>query len=189
MPSLNGSSPDGSQPGPVLLCDDGSVDAALAVTAAAVLLSAKQALVLHIWQSRSVTIAAMAGSQPVAVQPELDEQALQYAEGLARQAAERATEAGFDARPLAVEAVGPTWQVIIDVAHEHNAAVIVLGARGLSGVKHALLGSVSEKVVRHAARPVLVQHPRPADPRVEGTRSYAETVLGTSASPASADAG
>jgi len=187
MPGLP-SSTTAVEPAPVLLCDDGSEDAALAVWAAAALLAGKQALVLHIWQSPSVAIAAMAGAQPVAVQPELDEQALRYAEGLAQQAADRATKAGFDARPLTVEAVGPTWQVIIDMADEHNAAVVVLGARGLSGIKHALLGSVSEKVVRHAARPVLVLHPRPADLRHEGTRSYAETIVGASAALAPAGA-
>jgi nucleotide-binding universal stress UspA family protein len=52
--------------------------------------------------------------------------------------------------------------VIVETARAREASVIVLGARGLSGLQHALLGSVSEKVARHADRPVLVLHP-PAD--------------------------
>jgi nucleotide-binding universal stress UspA family protein len=58
-----------------------------------------------------------------------------------------------------VEAIGPVWQAIVDVARERDASIIVLGARGLSGIKQALLGSVSEKVARHADRPVLLTHP------------------------------
>jgi hypothetical protein len=33
---------------------------------------------------------------------------------------------------------------------------IFLGAEGLSGLKHALIGSVSEEVLRHAIRTVVV---------------------------------
>jgi nucleotide-binding universal stress UspA family protein len=57
--------------------------------------------------------------------------------------------------------VGPVWQAIVDTARERDAAVIVMGARGLTGVQHVLLGSVSERVVRHADRPVLVLRPSP----------------------------
>ena len=37
-----------------------------------------------------------------------------------------------------------------------GAGLIVLGSRGLGGVKRALMGSVSDSVVRHAHCPVLV---------------------------------
>jgi hypothetical protein len=37
---------------------------------------------------------------------------------------------------------------------------IFLGAEGLSGLKHALIGSISEEVLRHAIRTVVVDgHP------------------------------
>ncbi len=157
--------------GPVLLCDDGSADAASAVVAAAGLLEQRDAIALHVWQPPSAAIGAMAGFQVVAVPPELDGQASQYAERLAQQAADRAGQAGFDARPLAVEAVGPAWQVIVEVGRQHDAAVIVVGARGLTGLKHALLGSVSEKVARHADRPVLILHPTTADTELEPEQS------------------
>ncbi len=171
--------PEGQQSGPVLLCDDGSPDAAAAVTAAAALLSGRQAIALHVWLPPSAAIGALSGFQIVAIPPEWNDQMSQDADELARQAADRATQAGFEARPLAVEAVGPTWEVIIELAREYNAAVIVLGARGLSGIKHALLGSVSEKVVRHADRPVLVLHPRPGDLPAEAAPA-AGTVAGGS---------
>jgi nucleotide-binding universal stress UspA family protein len=44
---------------------------------------------------------------------------------------------------------------IVDLAEEIEAG-LVLGSRGLGGVKRALMGSVSYSVVRHAHCPVLV---------------------------------
>ena len=54
------------------------------------------------------------------------------------------------------------WAAIVDAAEQLDAAAIVLGSRGLTGLKNVLLGSVSEGVVRHAGRPVLVVHRPPA---------------------------
>jgi nucleotide-binding universal stress UspA family protein len=45
---------------------------------------------------------------------------------------------------------------IVDLAKEIEAGLVVLGSRGLGGIKRALLGSVSYSVVRHAHCPVLV---------------------------------
>ncbi|MBT8375510.1 MAG: universal stress protein [Bacteroidia bacterium] len=45
---------------------------------------------------------------------------------------------------------------INDVAAEHNANLIVMGSHGVSGVKEVLVGSNTEKVVRHSDIPVLV---------------------------------
>ena len=45
---------------------------------------------------------------------------------------------------------------IVDLAEELGAGLIVMGSRGLGGVRRALLGSVSDSVVRHAHCPVLV---------------------------------
>src|SRR5215212_10200671 len=46
--------------------------------------------------------------------------------------------------------------VIIDLAEELGAGLIVMGSRGLGGIRRALLGSISDSVVRHAHRHVLV---------------------------------
>jgi nucleotide-binding universal stress UspA family protein len=42
------------------------------------------------------------------------------------------------------------------VAEEHGAEAIVVGSRGLSGIKSLLLGSVSSGIVHHSVRPTLV---------------------------------
>jgi len=45
---------------------------------------------------------------------------------------------------------GDPAHVIIEVAQEQNADLIVVGARGLTGFKRFLLGSVSSKLSHHA---------------------------------------
>ena len=142
---------------PVLLCDDGSDNAAEAMRQARALLKTDAAIALHVWEPLHAAAGAPA---PVVVLDAVLEQLETAAKRAAEAAAERARNAGFEnAQPLAAEAVGSVWRAIVETAHAHDAGVIVLGARGLTGVKHVLLGSVSEKVVRHAERPVLVLHP------------------------------
>jgi nucleotide-binding universal stress UspA family protein len=48
---------------------------------------------------------------------------------------------------------------IVRVADDIAADLIVTGSRGLGGVRRALMGSVSDSVVRHAHCPVLVVRP------------------------------
>jgi nucleotide-binding universal stress UspA family protein len=50
-------------------------------------------------------------------------------------------------------------QAIVHLAEELGAGLIVLGSRGLGGVRRALMGSVSDSVVRHAHCPVMVVRP------------------------------
>jgi nucleotide-binding universal stress UspA family protein len=45
--------------------------------------------------------------------------------------------------------------VIEEEAVEQRADLIVIGTRGLSGLKHLLLGSIAERVVQKAPCPVL----------------------------------
>lgn len=45
---------------------------------------------------------------------------------------------------------------IVELAEEIGAGLIVMGSRGLGGIRRALMGSVSDSVVRHAHCPVMV---------------------------------
>jgi Universal stress protein family len=54
------------------------------------------------------------------------------------------------------ESVSSTWRTIVDAAERDGADLVVMGTRGLSGVRSALLGSVSHKVVQHVLCPVLI---------------------------------
>jgi nucleotide-binding universal stress UspA family protein len=67
-----------------------------------------------------------------------------------------AQQAGLHARPVAVEATGPVWKTIVEIADRYDAATIVMGSRGLTGLRSMLLGSVSSAIVHHADRPTLV---------------------------------
>ena len=51
---------------------------------------------------------------------------------------------------------------ILNLAAERKIDLIVMGTHGRRGVKHFLLGSVAERVVRESPVPVLTIHPRAA---------------------------
>ncbi len=50
---------------------------------------------------------------------------------------------------------GPASKSIVDYAREHDCDLVVLATHGLTGVEHALMGSVAERVVPTADVPVL----------------------------------
>lgn len=54
---------------------------------------------------------------------------------------------------------GNASQEIIKFAKSHSSGLIVIATHGLTGLKHLLLGSVAEKVVRMATCPVLTVKP------------------------------
>lgn len=56
--------------------------------------------------------------------------------------------------PLVTSGYAP--DVIVSVAGERDSDLIVMATRGLTGLKHLILGSVAERVVRLAPCPVLV---------------------------------
>ena len=150
--------------GPLLLCYDASEDAKYAIESAGTLLAHRHALVVTVWQP----IAGMGGivwaeSPPSLVNfAELDRAAAEDGGRVASDGVRVAHEAGLEAEPLAVKTTGSVWKTILETAEQHDAAAIVMGSRGLSGIRSMLLGSVSNAVVHHADRPTLVVH-RPSD--------------------------
>jgi nucleotide-binding universal stress UspA family protein len=76
------------------------------------------------------------------------------AKELANEAVQLMTERGHSASAVVVR--GDPVEAILQVAEEEHADVIVMGRRGLSRLKGLLLGSVSERVARHADIPVLL---------------------------------
>ncbi|WP_018657467.1 universal stress protein [Actinomadura flavalba] len=152
----------------LLIAYDGSADAQTAIAYAGAHLKPEPAVVLTVWEPLLAQLAwapmAAAGAMPPA-----DEDAGKYseeteAERLAEQGAALAREAGFlEVRPVSERSNGPTWAAIVDVAAEVDASVIVMGSRGLSAARSVLLGSVSDRVLHHANRPMLIVPNRPAD--------------------------
>jgi nucleotide-binding universal stress UspA family protein len=66
----------------------------------------------------------------------------------------RFTEAGFAVEKHVVE--GDAAHAIIEVAAETKAELIVVGARGTTGLRRFMLGSVSGKLAHHATTSLLI---------------------------------
>jgi len=56
---------------------------------------------------------------------------------------------------------GKPWEIIVSTASKAGVDLIVLGTHGYTGLKHAVLGSVAERVVRHSSCPVLTVPSKP----------------------------
>jgi nucleotide-binding universal stress UspA family protein len=144
----------------VLICYDGSPTAKRAIPAAHAILGDKQATVLHVWRAPNEFVEPdWFGGVSTSVGPpiaQLEALALERAARVTYEGTELARAAGFTAEPRTQPSVGRIWQTILEVARELEAEVIVVGERGHSPVQSVLLGSVSNSVVHHAHRPVLV---------------------------------
>ena len=147
-----------SPQGPALLCFDGSEQARRAIESAAVILASRPTLVLTVWQP-------LAGLRTIAWSPEttgmidyveFDRAAADDGSRLAEDGVRIARDVGLEAEPVAAKATGPVWKAIIEIADRHDAAAIVMGSRGLTGLTSMLLGSVSTAVLHHADRPTLI---------------------------------
>jgi len=55
--------------------------------------------------------------------------------------------------------LGSAFVEIVRYAREHEIDMIIVGTHGRSGLKHVILGSVAERVVRKAPCPVLTVRP------------------------------
>jgi nucleotide-binding universal stress UspA family protein len=155
-----GATPNEATNGPPLLCYDGSEGASHAIAVAGGEFGRQQALVLHAWESWVAEAPALAGASATVqgVTAELDEVADEQSAGHTAEGVQVAGEAGFDAEGLSERATGPAWKAILDIADQHDCAAIVVGSRGLTGLSAALV-SVSNGVVHHSRRPVLVVPP------------------------------
>lgn len=74
----------------------------------------------------------------------------------------KVTQAGVQADSVVVH--GVPFQCILDTVEDQKIDLIVMGTHGRTGLKHVLLGSVAEKVIRLSPCPVLVTRPAPDNP-------------------------
>jgi nucleotide-binding universal stress UspA family protein len=151
---------------PVLIAYDGSDTARHAVREAARLLGSREVLVVTIWEpalayeSSMPTAAMEMPPVPVDVEGarEIEEELHQRARGTAQEGAELARSIGLEAKGLAIADEVHVADAIIDAARKRGAAAIVVGSRGLKGLRARLEGSTSNAVVKNAPCPVLVVH-------------------------------
>jgi nucleotide-binding universal stress UspA family protein len=151
-----------SAAGPLLLCYDGSADAKHAIERAGELFEGRHALVLTVQRSNAATdtVAVLGATGGMVNVVEVERASAETDGRVAEEGALIAQEAGLDAERVAIGSTGPVWETIVGVADRHDAATIVMGSRGLTGLRSILVGSVSDAVVHHADRPTLIV-PRP----------------------------
>lgn len=151
--------------GDILLAYDGSDGAKAAIEAATRLFPGCSALVVSVWQSVAAAAPASLIAVPAGVArkayAELDEEAQREAQELAEDGAAAARAGGLDAAARGVLCHGNTWATLVRLAEDERPAAIVVGSRGRSAVKSALLGSVSSGVAHHSSVPVMIV-PSPA---------------------------
>ena len=150
-------------PTKVLVATDGSREAQLAAQTAADL-SQKTNSELHV-----VHVFGIAPVGPPVYPEATDLQSVEYeAETEQRQRiSERRAREVLEAEVEKIRSAGGTVAQghliegrlateIVAFAEEIGGGLIVMGSRGLGGIRRALMGSVSDSVVRHAHCPVLV---------------------------------
>jgi len=146
----------------ILLATDGSREAELAASTAADLANATDSE-LHL-----ISVAA-GNPDPVyqiheaSLRYETYEQALEAVKGETRNVLDeqvrKIREAGGSVKEAHFRIGERRDRAIIHLAEELGVGLIVMGSRGLGGVRRALIGSVSDSVVRHAHCPVMVVRP------------------------------
>lgn len=142
----------------ILIAYDGSADAQAATKLAGELLPGQQATVLTVWEPFT-DVMARTGAGMLAWPEDVDAiDALgeRNARTRAEEGAALARDAGLDAQPRVGMRGETIAETILVAAADVDASVVVMGTRGLSGLKSLLLGSVSHAVLQHGDRAVMV---------------------------------
>ena len=135
-------------PTKILLATDGSMEAELAATTAAELAERtdSELHVIHVGEFVP-TLLAQTEVEPAQLERE--------AQQLLDEQVRRVEEAGGTVKAAHLR-LGRADEEIVDLAQEIGSGFIVMGSRGRSRIRRALMGSVSDSVVRHAHCPVTI---------------------------------
>ena len=147
-------------PTKILLATDGSEEATLAAQTA-VDIADKTNSELHVVHVGGLDYGYYPSYDPSYAVPDYVymQQIQENLEQEARKALDAEVERVKAAGGRVVEAhlsMGSPDAEIVKLADDIGAGLIVIGSRGLGGIRRALIGSVSDSVVRHAHCPVLV---------------------------------
>jgi nucleotide-binding universal stress UspA family protein len=142
----------------ILLATDGSGEAALA-TQAAVDLANKTNSEIHLVHVMMPLHTLRSDYEGVLVEDyymaEEHKQIERSAQELLDEQAKKIEAAGGSVAQTHLR-TGKPDQEIVDLAEEIGTGLILMGSRGLGGIRRVLMGSVSDSVVRHAHCPILV---------------------------------
>ena len=140
----------------ILVAVDGSkgADGALEKAARLAAQSNAELLILTVYRHHSMTEASLSMVRPE--DPEsLDDVMRDHARAIAERAKQDVAAHGIE-RVRAFVKSGQPARTIVKFGREHDAALIVIGSRGLGDIEGFLLGSVSHKVTSLANCPVMV---------------------------------
>ena len=143
---------------------DGSIAAAAAIEAAALLLPDVHGWITYLWvppftgDRVSRRLREQYGNVNDLIEAVEREGAFE-AQRIMAMGVGLARAAGWEAEPLLEQTYGAEGTALVQAAEKVGADVVILGSRGLGGTD-AILGSVSDMVVHYCSRPVLVvPHP------------------------------
>jgi nucleotide-binding universal stress UspA family protein len=164
----------------ILIAYDGSSNADAAISAAAKLMPPDASVVvLSVWEP--LVVQALHAAKFGALTPPFpsdvaddDQHSAHAARRLAEHGARLAGEAGFDARALWAADERTIADALIEAADELDASLIVMGSRGLTGIR-AFMGSVSTHVLQHSHRPALIVPPSAEVQATEPAQAEAAT--------------
>ena len=144
----------------IVLAFDGSESAMHAIASAHEVLGDVPLTMLHVWDQPVAGFDAdpFGGLQTWSPSQiaELESAVRDRAQRVLDEGVTLAAQAGFVAAGRLERADAAPWRTILDVADELDAQLIVVGARGLSTIGSVVLGGVSNALVHHSRRPVLV---------------------------------
>jgi nucleotide-binding universal stress UspA family protein len=149
----------------ILIAYDGTAAANHAIAVAGELLCVGHAHVVHVWQplatlAESLPVPGVALASGTALDEEIGRQEAR-ARGVVDAGIELARAAGFDADGEAVRGDGSPAQALEQEVDRLRPELVVIGSRGLTGLKALLGASVSHHVGAHAHSPVLIVPPPP----------------------------
>jgi nucleotide-binding universal stress UspA family protein len=141
----------------ILLATDGSEEAELAALRAVELADATESE-LHVVHVGVVPSFLVSYPGTLGYEGKLYEQVQVRSRELLRKQSWRVKAAGGIVAGAHLR-MGAVALEIVALAEELGADLIVMGSRGLGGVRRVLMGSVSDSVVRHAHCPVMIVRP------------------------------
>jgi nucleotide-binding universal stress UspA family protein len=144
----------------ILICYDGSPDARAAVERAADLFPDEPATILTVWQPfadmAAKTTIGFGLAPAIPDSDDIDEASQTAAETTANEGVELAAGHGMTAHSRVCSQTSTVSRALLAEADRIGADAIVMGSRGLTGMKSLLLGSVSHELIQHADRAVVV---------------------------------
>jgi nucleotide-binding universal stress UspA family protein len=149
---------------PVLVAFDGSAEARAAVLAAAALFRDRPLVIVSVWEPGLAMAAqtypdALGMTYPLPAADEIatvDRLQREHAAAIAEAGAHLARDRGATAEALPVAEGVNVADTVAATAEQRDAAALVVGSRGLGGVRSRLLGSTSRRLLHDSRRPVLV---------------------------------